>query len=195
MRPRLETVLGDLTLEPTDVIVNAANPDLVRGGGVCGAIFARAGDGLAQACAAFGGCPTGDAVATPGFGLAARWIVHAVGPVWHGGRHDEGDLLRSAYERALTVADDLDPRSVAFPAISTGIYGYPLEEATALAVATCRSVETRHVEVVRFVCFDPAALAGYEAALRRRPVSWLGGADAAARGSRRAHSRPGCRAS
>ena len=168
MRPRLEAALGDLTLEPTDVIVNAANPDLVRGGGVCGAIFARAGDGLAQACAELGDCPTGDAVATPGFGLAARWIVHAVGPVWQGGGQGEPGLLRSAYERSLAVADGLGARSLAFPAISTGIYGYPLEAATGVAVATCRSVETRHVEVVRFVCFDPATLAVYERMLTLR---------------------------
>ena len=168
MRPRLEAALGDLTLEPTDVIVNAANPDLVRGGGVCGAIFARAGDGLAQACAELGGCPTGHAVATPGFGLATRWIVHAVGPVWQGGGHGEPGLLRSAYERSLAVADGLGARSVAFPAISTGIYGYPLEAATGVAAAACRSVETRHVEAVRFVCFDPAALTVYERILALR---------------------------
>ncbi|HEU5301386.1 MAG TPA: macro domain-containing protein [Acidimicrobiia bacterium] len=163
--PRLEAVLGDLTLERTDVIVNAANPELLRGGGVCGAIFARAGAGLAEACAALGGCPTGDAVATPGFGLAARWIVHAVGPVWHGGGRGEVELLRSAYERSLAVADGLEARSIAFPAISTGIYGAPLREATAVAVATCRLAEPRHLELVRFVCFDEATLAVYEAAL------------------------------
>lgn len=160
--PRLEAVLGDLTLERTDVIVNAANPELVRGGGVCGAIFARAGAGLAEACAALGGCPTGEAVATPGFALAARWIVHAVGPVWHGGTRGEAELLRSAYERSLAVADDLGARSIAFPAISTGIYGYPLRQATAVAVATCRRSEPRHVELVRFVGFDDATLAAYE---------------------------------
>ena len=104
-------------------------------------------------------------MATPGFGLAAAHIVHAVGPVWQGGSHDEPFQLRSAYKRALAVADDLRARSVAFPAISTGIYGYPLGAATAVAVATCRDADLRHVEVVRFVCFDAAMLEIYEAAL------------------------------
>jgi len=165
MNARLDAVLGDLTLEQTDVVVNAANPSLSPGGGVCGAIFARAGAGLAEACSALGGCPTGHAVATPGFGLAARWIVHAVGPVWHGGSRGEAARLRSAYERSLAVADGLGARSIAFPAISTGIYGYPLPEATAIAVGTCRSAETTTIELVRFVCFDATTLACYRAAL------------------------------
>lgn len=162
MTPRLEAVKGDITQETTDAIVNAANTALARGAGVCGAIFARAGAGLEEACAALGGCATGDAKATPGFALPARWIVHAVGPVWHGGDAGEPEALASAYRRSLEVADELGARSIAFPAISTGIYGYPLEAATKIAVATCRDTPTEHIELVRFVCFDDATLAAYE---------------------------------
>jgi len=162
VKPRLEAVLGDITAETTDAVVNAANTALARGAGVCGAIFARAGDGLAEACAALGGCATGDAKATPGFSLAARWIVHAAGPVWHGGDAGEPEALASAYARSLAVADELGAASISFPAISTGIFGYPLDAATHIAVSTCRAADTEHVEVVRFVCFDAATLAAYE---------------------------------
>ena len=158
---RLEAVRGDITREAVDAIVNAANPALGRGGGVCGAIFAAAGPGLDEACAALGGCATGDAKATPGFALPARWIIHAVGPVWQGGTHGEPEQLAAAYERCLAVADELEARSVAFPAISTGIYGYPLEAATDVAVDTVRVAETK-VEAVRFVCFDGRTLDAYE---------------------------------
>jgi len=160
-----EAVSGDITAETTDVVVNAANSELVRGAGVCGAIFAAAGPGLAEACAALGGCATGDAKATPGFGLAARWVVHAVGPVWQGGDQGEPELLASAYRRSLEVAEDLGASSIAFPAISTGIYGYPLDAATAIAVATCRHTPARQLELVRFVCFDAETLRVYEDAL------------------------------
>jgi O-acetyl-ADP-ribose deacetylase (regulator of RNase III) len=162
VKPRLEAVEGDITAERTDAVVNAANPGLAAGAGVCGAIFAAAGPGLAEACAEHGGCPTGDARATPGFALPARWIVHAVGPVWSGGHDGEDEALASAYRRSLEVADGLGARSIAFPAISTGIYGFPLDRATAIAVATCRAAETRNVELVRFVCFDGGTLGAYE---------------------------------
>ena len=158
---RLEAVRGDITGEAVDAVVNAANPALARGGGVCGAIFAAAGPGLDEACAALGGCATGDAKATPGFALPARWIIHAVGPVWQGGTHGEPEQLAAAYERCLAVADELGARSMAFPAISTGIYGYPLEEATDIAVATVTDTPTA-VERVRFVCFDDRTLAAYQ---------------------------------
>jgi len=159
--PRLEALQGDITAEATDAIVNAANSALEAGGGVCGAIFRAAGPGLAEACRAAGRCPTGDAKATPGFALPARFIIHAVGPVWQGGGQGEPDLLAAAYRRSLEVADEIGARSVAFPAISTGIFGYPLEPATAIAVETARTVDTE-VELVRFVCFDAATLAAYE---------------------------------
>ena len=165
MAPRLEAVQGDLTQERTDAIVNAANTALAAGGGVCGAIFRAAGPGLAEACDAVAPCPTGDARATPGFGLPAHWIIHAVGPVWHGGDAGEPDQLASAYRRSLAVADELGARSVAFPAISTGIYGYPLEPATALAVRTCQEADT-NVELIRFVAFDDRTLAAYQRVLR-----------------------------
>jgi O-acetyl-ADP-ribose deacetylase (regulator of RNase III) len=153
-----------ITAETTDAVVNAANTALARGSGVCGAIFAAAGPGLQEACDAIGGCPTGDAVVTPGFGLAARWIVHAVGPVWHGGDAGEPELLASAYRRSLEVAAEAGARSIAFPAISTGVYGYPLAPAAAVAVGACREHESA-IELVRFVCFDTTTLDAYERAL------------------------------
>jgi O-acetyl-ADP-ribose deacetylase len=160
----LETVQGDITRETVDAIVNAANSGLTRGGGVCGAIFAAAGPDLDAACADLRGCPTGDAKATPGFRLPARWIIHAVGPVWHGGDAGEPDHLASAYRRSLAVADELGARSIAFPAISTGIYGYPLDAATAIAVRTCQETDT-DVDLIRFVAFDDRTLAAYRRVL------------------------------
>ena len=164
MATTLEAVRGDITREAVDAIVNAANSGLARGGGVCGAIFSAAGPELDAACADLGGCPTGDAKATPGFRLPARWIIHAVGPVWHGGDAGEPGLLASAYRRSLAVADELGARSVAFPAISTGIYGYPLDAATDVAVRTCRDADT-DFDLIRFVCFDNRTLAAYQRAL------------------------------
>jgi O-acetyl-ADP-ribose deacetylase (regulator of RNase III) len=163
VRPvRIEAVQGDITREEVDAIVNAANQSLGGGGGVDGAIHRAAGAAaLHEACAALGGCPTGDAKATPGFRLAAGWIVHAVGPRYQDGRRGEPDLLASCYRRALEVADEVGARSIAFPAISTGIYGYPPEEAASIAVQTLRSAETR-VELVRLVAFDEGTLRLYE---------------------------------
>lgn len=163
---RVEVADGDITRQTTDAIVNAANPQLARGAGVCGAIFAAAGTGLDAACVALGGCRTGDAVATPGFGLRARWVIHTVGPVWHGGTRDEAALLASCYRRVLAVADELGARSVAIPAISTGIYGYPLEAATGIAVKTVWATPSA-VELVRFVCFDARTRGAYDAAVGR----------------------------
>ena len=167
--PRLVAVRGDITAATTDAVVNAANPQLARGAGVCGAIFATAGPGLTKACSALGGCPTGDAAATSGFALPARWIIHAVGPVWRGGEYGEAEALASAYRRSLEVADEIGARSVSFPAISTGIYGYPLEAATRVAVHTCRNTTTRQVDLVHFVCFDEPTLAAYEHQLTSWP--------------------------
>jgi len=163
---RLVALQGDITKEQTDAIVNAANPALARGAGVCGAIFAAAGPELDEACARLGGCETGDAKATPGFALPARWIIHTPGPVWRGGNHGEPELLASCYRRSLAVADEIGARSVAFPAISTGIFGYPLDGATEIAVRTCRDATT-DVEIIRFVCFDAATLAAYEKVLEQ----------------------------
>jgi O-acetyl-ADP-ribose deacetylase (regulator of RNase III) len=158
---RLEVVRGDITGEAVDAIVNAANSSLLGGGGVDGAIHRAAGPELKNACGALGGCATGDAKATPGFGLPARWVIHTVGPVWRGGSAGEPELLAACYRRSLEVADEVGARSVAFPAISTGIYGYPAEDAAAIAVDTLRSTPTS-VELVRLVAFDDRTLRLYE---------------------------------
>jgi O-acetyl-ADP-ribose deacetylase (regulator of RNase III) len=158
---------GDITRQDVDAIVNAANSSLLGGGGVDGAIHRAAGPELVEHCRGLGGCATGDAKATPGFRLPARWVIHTVGPVWRGGEHGEPDLLASCYRTSLVRADELGARSVAFPAISTGVYGYPVEPAAAIAVATVRSTPTR-VELVRFVCFDAATFAAYERLLPTR---------------------------
>ncbi len=151
---------GDITTLEVDAVVNAANSALAGGGGVDGAIHHAAGAELDEACARLGGCDTGDAKATPGFRLPARWIIHTVGPRWHGGGEGEADALASCYRRSLEVADELGARTVAFPAISTGIYGYPAEEAAAVAVAALRSAPT-DVEVVTLVAFDDRTLSLY----------------------------------
>ena len=164
-RMHVESVLGDITGEPVDAIVNAANEQLAPGGGVCGAIHATGGPAIAAECRRIGHCPTGGAVATTAGALPARFVIHAVGPVWHGGDRGEPDLLASAYVSALDEAVRVGARSVAFPAISTGIYGYPLEAATRVAVDAVRNWKGDGIDLVRFVCFDRAALAAYEAAL------------------------------
>ena len=164
---RIESWRGDITTLAFDVVVNAANEALAPGGGVCGAIHAAAGPELAVACREAGGCATGDAVATPGFGLPARWVVHAVGPVWHGGSAGEAELLASAYRRSVEVADGLQASSMAFPAISTGIFGFPLDEATAIAVRTLRVATTEHVERCVLVAYDDSTLTVIDEALNR----------------------------
>jgi O-acetyl-ADP-ribose deacetylase len=156
----IEARRGDITEMATDAIVNAANEQLRRGDGVCGAIFAAAGPELDEACAEVAPCATGEAIATPGFALPAPWIIHAVGPVWRGGRAGEPELLASCYRRSLEVADELGARSVAFPAISTGVFGYPPDEAAAVAVSTVASSPAL-VERVVLVAFDEATLATY----------------------------------
>jgi O-acetyl-ADP-ribose deacetylase (regulator of RNase III) len=154
--PRVEAVHGDITAQDTDAVVNAANRHLQGGGGVDGAIHRAAGPAdLHAACAALGGCDPGDAKATPGFALRARWIIHTVGPVWGGGGRGEADTLASCYRRSLAVADELGARSVAFPAISTGVYGYPPRAAAAVAVGTVTTTATA-VTLVRLVAFDVA---------------------------------------
>src|SRR5436305_10121457 len=153
---RIAPVRGDITTLEVDAIVNAANEALAGGGGVDGAIHRAAGHReLQEACQALGGCPTGDAKATPGFRLPARWIIHAVGPRWRGGDKGEPEQLASCYRRSLEVADELGAKSLAFPAISTGIYSYPPEEAARIAVDTIRSTPSE-VELVRLVAFDEA---------------------------------------
>jgi len=163
---RIETWLGDITTLEVDAIVNAANPQLAPGGGVCGAIHSAAGPGLAEECRALGGCDTGDARVTGGHALPARWVVHAVGPVWHGGDAGEVELLASAYRRSVEEADALGAGSIAFPAISTGIYGMPLELAARTAVDELRSLQPRHVQRCILVAFDRSTLDVLDAAVQ-----------------------------
>jgi O-acetyl-ADP-ribose deacetylase len=153
----IEVVVGDITREQTEAIVNAANSSLRGGGGVDGAIHRAAGWRLAEAGAAIGPCAPGDAKATPAFDLGPpiRHVIHTVGPVWKGGGHDEAAVLASCYRRCLEVADELGARSVAFPAISTGIYGFPARQAARIAVSTVVSTSAA-VERIRLVAFDQA---------------------------------------
>ena len=160
---RIELHQGAITRLALDAIVNAANEQLLPGGGVCGAIHRAAGPELAAACAAIGHCPTGSAVITPGFALPAKHVIHAVGPVWHGGTQGEAALLAGAYASALALCAKHGLRSVAFPAISTGIYGYPLEEAARVAVKAVRDWHYDLPERVTFALFG----AGTEAAYRK----------------------------
>jgi O-acetyl-ADP-ribose deacetylase (regulator of RNase III) len=146
-------VVGDLTEQPVEAIVNAANEALVAAAGVCGAIRRAGGDEIFDECARLGGCATGDAKATGAGRLPARYVIHAVGPIWRGGEHGEAEQLASAYRRALEVADGLDCSTVAFPALSTGIYGYPAELAAPVAVAAVRELEERFDEI-RFVFLE-----------------------------------------
>jgi O-acetyl-ADP-ribose deacetylase (regulator of RNase III) len=161
---RIEVVTGDITREAVDAIVNAANASLLGGGGVDGAIHRAAGPELLAACRDLGGCRTGDAKTTPGFRLTAWWVIHTVGPVWRDGEHGEPELLASCYRRSLEEADRVGARSVAFPAISTGIYGYPTGPAARVAVDTVCGATT-DVELVRFVCFNSPTEAAYRAVL------------------------------
>jgi O-acetyl-ADP-ribose deacetylase len=163
MSVNLSARIVDITTLEVDAIVNAANEQLAPGGGVCGAIHRAAGPELAHACVALAPCPTGDARLTPGFRLPARFVVHAVGPVWCGGNAGEPELLAGAYRAALRLANAHGLRSVAFPAISTGIYGYPLEPATEVAVHAVRGelAAGSAVQQVVFACFGPDVLAAY----------------------------------
>jgi O-acetyl-ADP-ribose deacetylase (regulator of RNase III) len=162
---RVEAVHGDITAQDTDAIVNAANRQLAGGGGVDGAIHRAAGAAeLRAACVTLGGCEPGDAKATPGFALRARWIIHTVGPVWARGTRREPEILASCYRRSLEVADELGARSVSFPAISTGVYGYPPDLAAEVAVSTVTACHTA-VELVRLVAFDRATCDLYRALL------------------------------
>ena len=170
----MELVQGDITRETTDAIVNAANSDLLPGGGVCGAIHRAGGPAIAEECrklrAERGPVSTGHAVATGSGRLPARYVIHAVGPVWSGGSSGEPEALANAYGESIRVADELGLKSIAFPAISTGIFGYPLGDATQVAVRTVREAlpRAKNVNTVRFVVFDDAALQTYSQVLNSR---------------------------
>jgi O-acetyl-ADP-ribose deacetylase (regulator of RNase III) len=155
---RIEARQGDIAGLDTDAIVNAANPSLLGGSGVDGAIHAAAGPGLRAECVTLGGCRTGEAKATGGHDLAARWVIHTVGPVWRGGGKGEADLLASCYRSSIEVADSLGALSIAFPAISTGVYGYPARAAAGVAVRTLRELAPNRIEQCVLVAFDRGTL-------------------------------------
>ena len=163
----IEHVLGDITEQEVDAIVNAANPTLLGGGGVDGAIHRAGGPAILEECRTLNGCDPGDAKATGGGKLPARHVIHAVGPIWHGGDRGEPQLLASVHRRAIELAEELGASSLAFPAISTGAYGYPVELAAPVAIAATREALDAHpsVQLARFVFRDPETLDLYRAAL------------------------------
>ncbi len=152
---RISVVQGDITKQKVDAIVNAANTMLLGGGGVDGAIHRAAGPKLVEVCCTLGGCPTGEARITQGYNLPAKWVIHTVGPVWHGGNHGEDELLASCYRKSLALAEEHGIKTLAFPCISTGAYGFPFERAAKIAVAEVKNFleQYKSIEKVVFVCF------------------------------------------
>ena len=160
----ITAMLADITTLKVDAIVNAANRALLGGGGVDGAIHRAAGPELLTACQELNGCETGEAKITPGFNLPAAYVIHTDGPVWRGGSFGEAELLANCYRNSLELADANRVRSIAFPSISTGVYGYPLEQAAGIAIATVRGMasELMSVEKIIFCCFSPRSLRVYQ---------------------------------
>jgi O-acetyl-ADP-ribose deacetylase (regulator of RNase III) len=164
---RIDVVEGDITTLAVDAIVNAANESLLGGGGVDGAIHRAAGPGLLAECRTLGGCPTGDAKVTGGYDLPARWVIHTVGPIWHGGRGGEPELLASAFRRSLEEAERIGARTIAFPALSCGVYGYPVDRAATIAAGEVAAWLRTHElpEQVTFCTFSPEITAAFTAAV------------------------------
>lgn len=165
----ISLIKGDITLEQTDAIVNAANANLAGGGGVDGAIHRAGGPLIMEECRKIGGCPTGSAVITTGGRLKARYVIHTVGPIYRDGRHNEPDLLRSAYLSSMKLALEKELKSISFPSISTGAYGYPVEEASGIAVSTAIEFvrQNKGFDLVRFVLFSDSDLKTYSRALEK----------------------------
>lgn len=166
---KINIVQGDITQFSTDAIVNAANSTLLGGGGVDGAIHEAAGRELIKACILLGGGETGEAKITPGFRLKSKWVIHTVGPFWQGGNQNEDELLATCYRNCLKLAKEHQLKSIAFPAISTGAYGFPLERATEIAIREILKAETEpgSLEEIDFVCYDAATLEVYREVARR----------------------------
>ena len=167
MKDRIEIIKGDITKQVSDAIVNAANCSLLGGGGVDGAIHRAAGPELLAECRTLGGCKTGEAKITRGYKLPARYVIHTPGPVWHGGSHGEPELLRSCYRSCLELASENGCKTVDFPSISTGVYHFPLDKASSIAIKTIAEYLSEHHEIerVRMVCFDERTKEHYEKAL------------------------------
>lgn len=164
---RITAIKADITTLDVDAIVNAANTSLLGGGGVDGAIHRAAGPELLRECKSLGGCQTGQAKATKGYNLPARYVIHTVGPVWHGGNAGEPDLLAACYKNSLALAEKLELQSIAFPGISTGVYGYPKDQAAEIAVATVSGTDCASVREVIFCCFSNEDLQIYQVLLHR----------------------------
>ncbi|WP_254563777.1 O-acetyl-ADP-ribose deacetylase [Oscillatoria sp. HE19RPO] len=170
MTDKITVIQGDITKQQVDAIVNAANTRLLGGGGVDGAIHRAAGSGLLAECRTLNGCNTGEAKITLGYNLPANYVIHTVGPVWQGGKHHEDELLASCYHQSLKLAEKHQLKTIAFPAISTGVYGFPMERAARIAVKTVQQflTQTTWISQVRFVCFSKESYQCHLAAIGRQ---------------------------